>query len=330
MEATTADQVWRAAFGALMADCFPSRDSRLLAREMAEAMLIELERRNCWTLAEALGHDESYRLQRFLSHGSWDYDLGRDRLASWVSGELTDNEAVLVVDETGDEKSPIDCVGAAHQHSGALGGIGLYKVAVHLTYATLRGHALIYRELYLPAAWAQDEERRLLRHAPDGVCFATKPQLAAVMLHRTRELGIRARWFTGNEVYGNLELRRTARILGFDYALAVKTDHTATTLAGRFTAARFAAKVPAKSWIRMHTGHGLKVDRHYDPPGPQKRPTGHLVRDRNRDLGEQFFKRFGPNLWRAWVLPPEVGTLHWSCQQPHMVSVSVSRAATSS
>ncbi|WP_257230962.1 transposase [Streptomyces sp. UH6] len=164
----------------------------------------------------------------------------------------------------GDEKSSTDCVGAVRQYSGALGGIGLCQVAVHLTYASPRGHALIDRELYLPAAWAQDEERRLLAHVPDEVCFSTKPQLAAVMLHRARTLGVRARWFVGDEVYSSLELRRTARMLGFDYALAVRSDHTATTSAGRFTAARLAAKVPAKSWMRMRTGHGLKGDRHYD------------------------------------------------------------------
>lgn len=34
-------------------------------------------------------------------------------------------EAVLIVDETRDAKSSTDCVGAAHQYSGALGGVGL-------------------------------------------------------------------------------------------------------------------------------------------------------------------------------------------------------------
>ncbi|NYV74551.1 transposase [Streptomyces sp. UH6] len=104
VEATIAKQVWRTAFGALMAevaDCFPRRDARLLARDMTEAMLMKLERRNCWTLAEALGHDGPWRLQHFLSRGSWDHHLARDRLASWVSGELAEGDAVLVVDETG-------------------------------------------------------------------------------------------------------------------------------------------------------------------------------------------------------------------------------------
>ncbi|MFF3128593.1 transposase [Streptomyces sp. NPDC057908] len=66
-----------------VACCFPRRDSRLLARQMTQAMLMELERRNCWTLAEALGHPGPHRLQHFLSRGSWDHDAARDRLARW-------------------------------------------------------------------------------------------------------------------------------------------------------------------------------------------------------------------------------------------------------
>jgi SRSO17 transposase len=57
---------------------------------------------------------------------------------------------VLVVDETADEKSSADAVGAARQYSGTVGGVALCQVAVTLTYATGRGHALIGRALYLP------------------------------------------------------------------------------------------------------------------------------------------------------------------------------------
>ncbi|MER7820369.1 transposase [Streptomyces sp. NPDC096153] len=50
--------------------------------------------------------------------------------------------------------------------------MGLCQVAVHLAYASARGHALLDRELYLPAPWAQDEERRLLAHVPEDIAFA--------------------------------------------------------------------------------------------------------------------------------------------------------------
>jgi SRSO17 transposase len=137
---------------------------------------------------------------------------------------------------------------------------------------------LIDRELYLPAGWAEEEERRLLRHMPDTIGFATKAQMAAAMLARARRLEIPARWFAGDEVYGGLELRRTARTLGFDYALAVKADHRVTTPVGRFTATVLTTKVPARSWMRMRTGHGLKGDRHYDwaliQVIPDDTPTG--------------------------------------------------------
>ena len=54
------------------------------------------------------------------------------------------------MDETADEKSSGNAAGAARQYSGTVGGIALCQVAVTLTYATGRGHALTGRALYLP------------------------------------------------------------------------------------------------------------------------------------------------------------------------------------
>jgi SRSO17 transposase len=80
----------------------------------------------------------------------------------------------------------------ARQYSGTVGGIALCQVAVTLTYATGRGHALIGRALYLPERCAADEEHRELAGVPEEVMFATKPQLADVLLDRAQSLGIRA------------------------------------------------------------------------------------------------------------------------------------------
>lgn len=52
--------------------------------------------------------------------------------------------------ETADERSSAETASAARQYSGALGGVALCQVAVTLTLATSRGHALIGRKLYLP------------------------------------------------------------------------------------------------------------------------------------------------------------------------------------
>jgi SRSO17 transposase len=110
-EATIAEQTWTAALGAVteeIADCFERREPRAVVREVTEAMLMELDTRNCWTLAEALGHRGPHRLQHLLSRAAVDHDLARDRIAAWAAGELADPDAVLIVDETGDEKSSAD------------------------------------------------------------------------------------------------------------------------------------------------------------------------------------------------------------------------------
>src|SRR5205809_2351300 len=104
-----------------------------------------------------------------------------DIAAALAAGQLDDGDAVLIVDETADEKSSADCVGAARQYSGTAGGVALCQVAVTLTYATSRGHALIGRSLYLPEACAADEEHRELAGVPEEVMFATKPELARAL-----------------------------------------------------------------------------------------------------------------------------------------------------
>ena len=80
----------------------------------------------------------------------WDDPQVLDIAAAWAAGHLDDGDAVLIVDETADEKSSADAVGAARQYSGTVGGVALCQVAVTLTYATRRGHALIGRRCTCP------------------------------------------------------------------------------------------------------------------------------------------------------------------------------------
>jgi SRSO17 transposase len=120
---------------------------------MLSGLLMELDDHNCWTIAEAAGHRGPHRLQHLLSRAVWDDQRLLDIAAAWASSHLDDGDAVLIVDETADEKSSANAVGAARQYSGTVGGIALCQVAVTLTYATRRGHALIGRALYLPEMW---------------------------------------------------------------------------------------------------------------------------------------------------------------------------------
>jgi SRSO17 transposase len=232
---------------------------------MLSGLLMELEDHNCWTIAEAVGHRGPHRLQHLLSRAVWDDQQMLDIAAAWAAGHLDDGDAVLIVDETADEKSSADAAGAARQYSGTVGGVALCQVAVTLTYATSRGHALIGRALYLPEACAVDEEHRELAGIPEEVLFATKPQLADDLLDRAHARGIRAAFVAGDEVYGGRELRRGIRQRGMSYVMAVRANHTFTVGAGRtLTAAGAVRLVPGRAWHRMPTGSGTKGTQHYD------------------------------------------------------------------
>ncbi|WP_367318292.1 transposase [Streptomyces sp. HUAS ZL42] len=163
VEASIAEQAWAKAFGAAMdaiARCFARREARETARQLTAGLLLELDTRNCWTLAEALGHPGPHRLQHLLSRACLDHDPAREEVAGMVIDHLAGQDVVLVVDETGDAKSSTGCVGAGRQYSGALGRVGPCQVAVHLAAVTPTMRVIIDRALYLPADWVADDERR--------------------------------------------------------------------------------------------------------------------------------------------------------------------------
>ena len=253
---------------ALVAPCFARRETRLTCRDMVNGLLCELDDRNCWTLAEAAGHASPYRMQHLLSRARVDDRQLLDAAADWVAERITagqdQDDVVLIVDETADEKSSADCAGAARQYSGTVGGIAMCQVAVTLTCASPAGHALIGRALYLPEGWAADEERRELAGVPDEVMFATKPQLAGDLLQHAHDRGIRAGFTAGDEVYGGLDLRKSIRERGTGYVMAVRSNYMVTLPSGRRLAAKDASLLAkAGMWQRMRTGSATKGAKDY-------------------------------------------------------------------
>jgi SRSO17 transposase len=211
VEATIAQAAWGRLFRTAMdaiADCFARREARTTAAEMVTGLLTEVDTRNCWTLAEALGHPAPHRLQHLLSRASFDHERAREAIARLVVRELAGQEVALVADETGDAKSSTGCVGAGRQYSGAIKGVGLWD-------------------------WAADEERREVAGVPEEITFATKLRQTAATVKNALDLGVRARWFTGDEVYCGHELRRSLREVGLGYAVGVSHAYPVTDGAGR-------------------------------------------------------------------------------------------------
>jgi len=151
------------------------------------------------------------------------------------------------------------------QYTGTAGQIENAQVAVYLTYATGKGHALVDRALYLPKCWTEDRQRREPAGVPDDVEFTTKPTLAREMIARALDAGVHAGWVAGDEVYGadpglrgELERRRVG------YVLAVACSHPVRTTALSLRADAIAASLPTHAWQRLSAGQGCKGPRFYD------------------------------------------------------------------
>lgn len=71
-------------------------------------------------------------MRHLLGRAKWDADQVRDEVGDHVVEHLHDDEAVLVVNETGDVKKGTDTVGVQRQYTGTAGRIENAQVAVYL------------------------------------------------------------------------------------------------------------------------------------------------------------------------------------------------------
>src|SRR5918998_4693622 len=106
------------AVGERIAPRFARSEVRQRARDYLRGLLSGVERKNSWQLAEVAGDATPHGLQHLLGRANWDADEVRDDLREYVIERLGDEEALLVVDETGFLKKGINSVGVKRQYTG--------------------------------------------------------------------------------------------------------------------------------------------------------------------------------------------------------------------
>src|SRR4029077_3924636 len=202
-----------------MRPLFAQERSAVNAGLFLDGLLSEERRKTGWMRAEAAGDPGPWRQQELLGRDRWDADALRDLVRDYVVEHLADDDAVLVIDETGFLKQGKASCGVARQYTGSAGKITNCQIGVFAAYVSRHGHGFIDRALYLPKDWTDDRDRLEAAYVPADVGFATKPKLARTMIARAIAASVPFKWVAGDTVYGVGAIEQHLRRAGKGYVL---------------------------------------------------------------------------------------------------------------
>jgi len=135
--------------------------------------------------------------------------------------------AMLLIDESADEKSGQHSAGAGRQHNGRLGKIEMSQVGVFATIATPTVSSWIDGELFLPEEWFKPTaaKRRAKADIPAERTFQTKPELAWQLIQRAQVNGVPFEAVAMDTLYGRSRwLRAQLEANGIEYYADVPAD----------------------------------------------------------------------------------------------------------
>jgi len=160
-------------------------------------------------------------MQHFMSNSPW----SARSLIGAIQDEIQQHPefragAMLILDESAEEKAGDHSAGAGRQYNGRLGKVEMSQVGVFLSLATPRAHTWIDGELYLPEHWFGDgyAERRKKVGIPEERSFQTKPELGWQMIQRVQANQIPFEAVVMDDLYGrNNMLRQRLDQAGIEY-----------------------------------------------------------------------------------------------------------------
>ena len=149
-------------------------------------------------------------LQHFISNSPWSGPTLIEAIQNEIKVHPAFQEAVLVLDESAEEKAGEYSAGAGRQHNGRLGKIEMSQVGVFLSLVTPQVNTWVDGELFIPAHWF--DERSAEKHKevgiPDQRNFQTKPELGWQMIQRVHQRGIPFQAVLMDSLYGRNEALR--------------------------------------------------------------------------------------------------------------------------
>jgi len=169
-------------------------------------------------------------MQHFMSNSPWP----ARGLIGAIRDEIKEHPefqtgAVLVLDESADEKAGNHSAGAGRQYNGRLGKVEMSQVGVFLSLVTPRVNTWIDGELYLPKHWFEEAyaDRRRQVGIPETRAFHTKPELGWQMIQRAKANQVPFVAVAMDDLYGrNPTLRHRLDQAGIEYYGDIPADTT--------------------------------------------------------------------------------------------------------
>jgi len=240
------------------AGCFSRRAQRAAASQYIEGLFNDSERKSMQAMHGHLSDPRSYQaLQHFITDSPWD----ATRVWTQLRAQLPVRRGLLAIDDTGLPKQGRHSVGVKRQYCGALGKIGNCQVAVSSVLLDAGRSWPLAIDLYLPAEWLTDADRRAAAGIPDRVAFREKWRIALAQVRAALKAGLAIDGVVADADYGSTAAFRTQlERLGLRYGVAIRSTVTLWTdeAQAAHPAAALADAIAANQWQPVTWGTGTK------------------------------------------------------------------------
>ncbi len=146
-------------------------------------------------------------LQHFISNSPWSGRSLIEAVQDEIKVHPAFEQAILVLDESAEEKAGPESAGAGRQHNGRLGKVEMSQVGVFLSLVTPAVNTWMDGELYIPMGWFEEanSEKRKAIGIPNERTFQKKPELGWQMIQKAQARQIRFQAVVMDDLYGRNE-----------------------------------------------------------------------------------------------------------------------------
>ena len=211
---------------------FSRADQASWAHRYLQGLVSDQPRKSIEPMAWAQGFPIR-SMQAFIGQSPWRTAPLVQRHQQLVAQSLGEEDAVILVDESGMPKQGQHSAAVAPQYCGALGKLANCQVGVYLAYASRTGYTLLDGQLFVPERWFADDHAAVRDEVgmPSELTFKTKPELAVDLVQALlKRKVVPARWLAADALYGDSPAFRDAIA---DLGLWYFTDVACSTLIWR-------------------------------------------------------------------------------------------------